>query len=383
MGCHHAPGGYHGCRVAAGIRCLGHADGGTGDLNGRTRSCGEPAVGTEGRTEGGSRSARRHAGVRSMSMRADEIVESFTSMASTVTMRVVDPAPHARDALVEARRVIEDVAAACTRFDANSPLMRANADPTAWHIVPRVCADAIAAAHAAHIATAGRFDPRILTQLQRDGYASARSFSEAPVVGEEHGPATITERAPWQPAFEGRSVRIGEEPIDLGGIGKGLAVRWAAEALAGAGGGILVDAGGDLIARGVSPDGGAWLIGLENPWDAQGDPLVVVDATDAAVATSSIRLRSWEHAGRVRHHLIDPRTGEPGGAGLVSVTVIGDDPADAEVWSKTLFLEGAAGIERAAIERRLSAVWVDAHGGIGMTPGAEARVIWKVPHADQ
>ena len=315
-------------------------------------------------------------------MRADELVETFTSMASTVTLRVVDPAPHAPAALAEARRIIEDVAAACTRFDPNSPLMRANADPSAWHIVPRVCADAIAAAHAAHVATAGRFDPRILTQLQRDGYAAARTFSETPLIEGDGTPVAPAERAPWQTSFEGRSVRIGDEPIDLGGIGKGLAVRWAAEALAGAGAGLLVDAGGDLVARGSSPDGGAWLIGVENPWDASGDPLVVIDATDAAVATSSIRLRSWEHAGRVRHHLIDPRTGEPGGAGLVSVTVIGTDPADAEVWSKTLFLEGASGIGRAAIERRLSAVWVDTHGGIGMTPGAETRVIWKVSHAD-
>lgn len=354
-------------------RTEGDREGHTLRPEGRTEGC---------REDGSTRGARRHPSVRSLTMNAGELIETFTSMASTVTLRVVGPTPGAREALAEARRIVEDVAAACTRFDPTSPLMRANADPTSWHIVPRVCADAIAAAHEAHVTTEGRFDPRILTQLQRDGYAAARSFSESPIVGSEQEHTAQAARAPWEPSFEGRSVRIGDEPIDLGGIGKGLAVRWAAEALAGAGDGILVDAGGDLVARGASPDGGPWLIGVENPWDASGDPLVVLDATDAAVATSSIRLRSWEHAGRVRHHLIDPRTGEPGGAGLVSVTVIGADPADAEVWSKTLFLEGASGIERAALDRRLSAVWVDMHGGIGMTPGAEARVIWKVSHAD-
>ena len=315
-------------------------------------------------------------------MARGELVESFTSMASTITMRVVDPTDGAPQAIAEARRIVEDVAAACTRFDPTSPLMRANAAPDAWHIVPGVCADAIAAAHAAYVATDGRFDPRVLTQLQRDGYVTSRDFTDVPVVDKHPVPAPVIERAPWEPGFDGRRVRIGAEPIDLGGIGKGLAVRWAAEALRDAGAGILVDAGGDLVTRGVSPDDGPWLIGVENPWEATGDPLVVIDATDAAVATSSIRLRSWQQAGRVRHHLIDPRTGEPGGAGLVSVTVIGTDPSDAEVWTKALFLEGAAGIEHAAIARRMSAVWVDAFGGIGMTPGAQARIVWQVSHAD-
>ena len=99
-------------------------------------------------------------------MNAGELIETFTSMASTVTLRVVGPTPGAREALAEARRIVEDVAAACTRFDPTSPLMRANADPTSWHIVPRVCADAIAAAHEAHVTTEGRFDPRILTRKE-------------------------------------------------------------------------------------------------------------------------------------------------------------------------------------------------------------------------
>ena len=43
--------------------------------------------------------------------------------------------------------------------------------------------------------------------------------------------------------------------------------------------------------------------------------------------------------GRV-HHLVDPRTGEPADGGLRAVTGHGPDPAWAEVWSKTLFIEG-------------------------------------------
>lgn len=311
-----------------------------------------------------------------------ELSTTFTSMASAVTMRIIEPNDRAVDALAAAQAIVEDVAAACTRFDPNSPLMRANAAPTEWHIVPGVCAEAIAAAHAAYVATDGRFDPRVLTALQAAGYGAARSFTELPEIDSTVAPTpTRLARPVWSPQFDGRRVRIGSEPIDLGGIGKGLAVRWAAAALSGSGAGILVDAGGDLITQGVSPDGGAWHIGVENPWDASGDPLVVLDATDAAVATSSVRLRSWTNSGRTVHHLIDPRTGEPGGAGLVSVTVIGTDPADAEVWSKTLFLEGAEGIAAAADRHNLAAIWIDTAHGIGMTDAASTRSIWQVSHA--
>lgn len=312
-----------------------------------------------------------------------ELSTTFTSMASEVTMRVIEPLDGAVEALAAARRIVEDVAAACTRFDATSPLMRANAAPADWHIVPGVCADAIAAAHAAYIATDGRFDPRILGALQRAGYAESRSFSETPEIDTANASAVqpAIPVTPWQPEFDGRRVRIGSDPIDLGGIGKGLAVRWAAAALAGSGAGFLVDAGGDLVTEGLSPDGGAWRIGVENPWAATGDPVVVLDITDAAVATSSVRLRSWTVAGKRQHHLIDPRTGEPGGAGLVSVTVVGSDPAEAEVWSKTLFLEGADGIARAAAHHGLAAIWIDTCGAVGMTDAAASRSIWQVSHA--
>lgn len=311
-----------------------------------------------------------------------EIIERFTAMASPITIRVVEPAEHARRAVDEARDIIEDVATACSRFDASSPLSRANSHPDAWHIVPATCRDAIAAAYEAYRMTGGRFDPRVLRALEKAGYAASRDFSELPEIAID-APQTVPARnlVDWKPEFRGREVRIGSEPIDLGGIGKGLAIRWAAQALEGAGAGFLVDAGGDLYARGVSPDGGAWRIGVEDPWNAEADPLVVLDATNCAVATSSIRLRSWNNAGRVRHHLIDPRTGESGGAGLVSVTVIGSDPAEAEIWSKTLFLEGAAGIERAAVAHGIPAIWVDIHGAVRMTEDAATFSIWQVAHA--
>ena len=64
--------------------------------------------------------------------------------------------------------------------------------------------------------------------------------------------------------------------------------------------------------------------------------------TDAACATSSVRVRRWRRGGEQVHHLIDPRSGRSADGGLAAVTVVAADPAWAEVWSKSLFVAGAA-----------------------------------------
>ena len=76
------------------------------------------------------------------------------------------------------------------------------------------------------------------------------------------------------------------------------------------------------------------------------------------------------------HHLLEPRTGEPGGSGLAAVTVSGPDPAWAEIWSKTLFLEGAARIGGRARAEGLAAWWVCDDGSLEMTPAARERTAW-------
>jgi hypothetical protein len=45
-------------------------------------------------------------------------------MASSITLQVIDPGPHARPALEAAQEIFDRAEAACTRFDPDSPLMR-------------------------------------------------------------------------------------------------------------------------------------------------------------------------------------------------------------------------------------------------------------------
>jgi thiamine biosynthesis lipoprotein len=78
------------------------------------------------------------------------------------------------------------------------------------------------------------------------------------------------------------------------------------------------------------------------------------------------------------HHLIDPRTGRPGGADLRSVTVVAADPALAEVWSKVLFLHGD-GIAAQAGAHDIAALWVRADGTHEISGAMTQHVIWRRP----
>jgi FAD:protein FMN transferase len=274
--------------------------------------------------------------------------------------------------------VFAAVEAECTRFDAGSDLMRANAAGEDWQPVGRYCFAAIVEAAAAHRITAGMFDPRVLRTLCALGYDHSVPFASGALSLGSRPPAGHPPREPWSPAFDetGGLVRVGSEPIDLGGIGKGLAVRWAAQELTTRFRSFVIDAGGDCYLAGDGPDGDGWHVGVEDPRGGA-QPVAVLAVRDAGCATSSIRLRRWTVGGTPVHHLVDPRTGLPGGAGLLSVTVVARDPAEAEVWSKVLFLHGAAGIAAAAHTRELAALWVTDDGTVATSHAVQPLLIWR------
>lgn len=248
----------------------------------------------------------------------------------------------------------------------------------AW-IPSRSLAAALVVADRARRMTGGRFDARVVEDLDRLGAAgvSQGTSLESPAGRIRRGTQPLVAR-------HGRGPLALLAPADLGGLGKGLALRWARRAAAATLGatGFLLDAGGDIASSGPPADpsgagGGGWSIAIEDP-TAAGQVVATVELwPDQSIATSSVRVGRWTAAdGQAVHHLIDPATGEPGGAGLRAVTVAWPDPAWAEVWSKALFLEGADGIAMAARRRGLAAWWVDDAGELSMTPAARMQTTW-------
>ena len=303
-------------------------------------------------------------------------------MATDITITALSHRPpddaSLRSAVDRALAVFRDVETQCSRFDPQSALMRANDANASWVAVPPLCFEALAAAAAAYRRTCGRFDPRVHDDLRRLGYERSLAFESGDVVLPAPSVRQRPELPEWKPRFQARRglVHLGGYRVDLGGIGKGLAVRWAADVLRNTTADFLVEAGGDCYAAGRAPDGGHWRIGIEDPMTAI-EPIAVLAVSDCAVATSSVRIRRWTAGGAEVHHLIDPRTGLPGGDGLRAVTVVSSDAADAEVDAKTLFLEAQVGIADAIRSAATAACWVATDGTATFSAALEPYLQWR------
>jgi thiamine biosynthesis lipoprotein len=306
------------------------------------------------------------------------VLGTVRAMASDIVVHGRRPDDGAGPLVERALDVFRTVHETCTRFDPDSPLMRVNARPGEWHEVPPVLFDAVQAAFAAYEETGGRFDPRVLGDLVHLGYDRSLPFADG--VTTPVGPVPDARaRTPWRPVFRaGRrpELHLGGTPVDLGGIGKGLAVRWASQVLQADMDDFLVDAGGDCDCRGTGPEDDGWRVGVEDP--AGGDlPAAVLALRDRACATSSTKLRRWRSGDRSVHHLIDPATGLPGGHGLLAVTVVATDAADAEVATKALFLGGAQAITAESRARGTAALWVSDDGTVGISAAMEPYLVWR------
>ncbi|HEY3334220.1 MAG TPA: FAD:protein FMN transferase [Candidatus Limnocylindrales bacterium] len=307
-------------------------------------------------------------------------VESFEGRALGSALRLhvrlsaTHPVDAAPGAWSEVRSELDAVDLALSRFREDSELTALNrlagsesAVAVSWRLREAVAL----MARAARI-TGGRFDPSVLAALERLGEHGAAVYAPG------RGVATVEAATLERP----RTIAIPPLPLDTGGIGKGLALRWAARravAVLPADAGLLVEAGGDIVAAG-RPPADAWRVAIEDPVTAgipDAEPVAVVLVEDGAIATSSVGVRHWIGPdGRPVHHLVDPRTRQPARTGLLAVSVAGPDPAWAEVWTKALFLAGRGAIADEARARDLAAWWVTDEGRLGMSPAARGRSLW-------
>lgn len=308
------------------------------------------------------------------------------AMGSPLRLQLVGlEAAAALDAWSSVSEDVERTEAALSRHRETGELALLNAAGGAPVVVGARLYAALAAAERAWRATGGRFDPRVLEDLERLGQPGAGKEASA-ARGRDGGgrstarPARARAMDTWLRWDPGRrEVRLSSR-VDLDGIGKGLALRWAWRRLLRATGrepvGALLEAGGDLVAQGPAPQGGAWLVGIEDPLGGP-DPLAVVAVSQGAVCTSSTAVHRWVSPdGIPAHHLIDPRTGLPGGKSLLAVSVAAPDPAWAEVWSKALFLAGNARIGTLAHRDGFAAWWVDGQGRVEASAAGRRMTGW-------
>lgn len=147
--------------------------------------------------------------------------------------------------------------------------------------------------------------------------------------------------------------------VDLSALAKGYGVDRVASVLVKQGlVDFLLEIGGELLARGQSPRGDAWKIGIERP-DAEGRSVhAAVTLPAGGLATSGDYRNFFEKDGVRYSHTIDPRTGKPITHQLASVTVHAVDSATADAWATALMVLGEEAGFELAMQREIAAYFL-------------------------
>ncbi|MEO8391587.1 MAG: FAD:protein FMN transferase [Chloroflexota bacterium] len=231
----------------------------------------------------------------------------------------------------------EALEAQLSRFRSDSDLMKLNARAGQWTFVSEVLYQNIAAAKQAARLTNGLYNPLVLPALIASGYdRSFEKLGEVPsgkvgAIGDWH--AIQLRRQTQEVCLPAGSA------LDLGGIAKGWTAKLVADQLAQYGA-CLISIGGDIAVRGAPLGETGWNISIADP--DRSVPICELTLHDRAVVTSGIDYRRWQTVdGQPRHHIIDPRTGQPAETDVRTVSIVHPHAPTAEAFSKAVLLLGS------------------------------------------
>jgi FAD:protein FMN transferase len=235
----------------------------------------------------------------------------------------------------------------------DSALSRFNRAPAGtWVPLPPDLAQVVAAGLAVAAASGGAFDPAIGRLVDLWGHGPP-----GPQPPPSSAALTAARAASgWRRlAFDAPARRLrqpGGCALDLSGIAKGH----AADALAATLGDLgvrhaLIEVGGELVGRGLKPNGDPWWVDLETPGPA---PPLRVALHQGAVATSGSYIRG--------QHTIDPRTGAPTTSDVVAASVLHASAMYADAWASALCVLDAGAAIALADSHALAARVVTATG---------------------
>ncbi len=275
---------------------------------------------------------------------------------------------------LRAQQFIEANEQRFTRFSPASELSQLNRAAGSWFQASAEMLQLVMLAQSYAELTSGLFNPAILPDLLRIGYDRSmdqiRQLDTLPVNNEY----PTLNRPPLQGLIcdpENERIYLPEgTQLDLSGIAKGWIVEQAAHILAEHASACAINAGGDMFLIGLPAGKTSWEIGLENPLTPD-QVLADLNLPPGAIATSTITRRAWKQGPQTRHHIIDPRTGEPADSGWLSVTVIAPHADTCEVFAKALLIGGPSqAATLLQLDPAIACLAVDRDG-----------IIWGPPHS--
>lgn len=250
----------------------------------------------------------------------------FHSMGIPVHISLVGVSSQKADeALEKAENIFHEYDLRFSRFKPESELMGLNTSNGAWHKVSIDLFQVIKKCVALAAETDGVFDPSVGGVLASYGYGLPENF---------------TQRVPSPTyrdlAFNDRELLIRLAPgqiLEPACIVKGIAIDSAGKEISQIidtnTQGFMINAGGDILTKGLFEDGRAWNIAIQDPKNP-GAIVSAIGIQNAGVATSGTYQTQGEHSGKKWHHLVNMKTGEST-LDIVSATVIATTCEEADI----------------------------------------------------
>lgn len=255
------------------------------------------------------------------------------------------------DTAIDAVAVQEEVDARLDEIDRlmstyrdDSEVSRFNRSPaTTWISVSLETASLVQRAIAISEQTDGAFDTTIgpLVALWNFGAGASEGRFEPPtdakvretlqLVGFQKMKVRLDPPSLWK--------EVAGLQLDLSAIAKGYAVDQVGSILAEFDH-VMVEIGGEVLTRGVRPDGGPWRIGLEAPVPNARRVDAIIPLKDQALATSGDYRNFHTHGGVTYSHTVNPKTGRPVDHQLASVTVLASTCENADALATALSVMG-------------------------------------------
>lgn len=159
-----------------------------------------------------------------------------------------------------------------------------------------------------------------------------------------------------------------ELSVDLSSIAQGYSVSRIAKVVESAEiTDYLVEIGGEMQTRGHKPDDSFWRIAIERPLPGDRAVHKVIDIKQddsIAIMTSGTYRHYFDEQGKRFSHVLDARTGKPVTHSTLSVTVLHDDPTQADAWSTALLCLGQNDALRVADEHGVAAFIIAEEQGL-------------------
>ena len=215
--------------------------------------------------------------------------------------------------------------------------------------------------------TQGLFDPTVGAWVNAYGFGPEKPLNEISSAQRD----SLMQVTGWAriQLKDGRIVK--DNPaiyLDFNAIAKGYTVDLVEHYLSSLGSkNHLVEIGGELVAKGLSPTSGAlWKVGIDNPQQQEERSLQAVLSLDNQALATSGNYRKYrvdEKTGQKYVHSINPLNGKPVRSKVLSASVKAPDCMTADAYATSLmvmsFEQGKALIEA---DPSLSAYWILAKG---------------------